>query len=186
LLATELREAAARAHRQGTELAIAGWLSARVDRSGVLGLQALEDLLWKTVVTLAPVDGARDVLARVVAKGVRVGAVSNAPFSARVLRAELAKHELDRYLGFVVSSADHGLRKPNVDVFRASAEGLGLRESGVWFVGDTLEEDIAGALATGMVAVWFNPLRVARPSSAPEPHHEVESWAELIELLRIA
>jgi len=52
----------------------------------------------------------------------------------------------------------------------------GVAPGDIWFVGDRLDTDIAGARAAGMRAVWLRP-----PDTAPSdvPDLTVRDWTEL-------
>ena len=59
-----------------------------------------------------------------------------------------------------------------------TAARLGVAASEIWFVGDRLDTDVAGAKASGMTAVWFNPEGL----QDPDQHADltVASWDELV------
>src|SRR5262245_39175248 len=117
----------------------------------------LEMAFWKASVTTVPMPGALEALEQFHRRGVRMGVVSNCSFRHEVLRYELAKHGLAERLEFIVVSAEYSVRKPNVLLFETAAAKLGVAPSDIWFVGDRLDTDVAGAKAAGMTAVWFQP-----------------------------
>ena len=90
--------------------------------------------------------------------------VSNTSFSEQVIRYELGKHGLAEHLAFVMASSDYAVRKPNVLLFETAAARLGVDTHEIWFMGDLLDTDIAGAKAAGMTAVLFNPHQDQNPS----------------------
>jgi putative hydrolase of the HAD superfamily len=93
-------------------------------------------------------EDAIPVLGELRAAGLRVGLVSN---SARDVRAFAAHHALEIDAG--LSSFHHGKTKPHASIFRAVLELLGVEPAEAAMVGDTVEDDIDGALAVGMRAV---------------------------------
>jgi putative hydrolase of the HAD superfamily len=107
------------------------------------------------VVTLTPGSGVHAVLERLVADGIPLAAISNAAFSGRVLRSELARHGLAAPLRFVLSSADIGLRKPATGIFDAGVARLNVLARDTWFVGDTWNDDVLGARQAGLQPLWF-------------------------------
>src|SRR5215467_13994187 len=117
----------------------------------------LEMAFWKASVTTTPMPGAREALEQFHRSGLRMGVVSNCSFSQDVLRYELAKHGLADRLEFIVVSAEYSVRKPNVFLFETAAAKLGFACNDVWFVGDRLDTDVAGAKAAGMKQYGFNP-----------------------------
>jgi putative hydrolase of the HAD superfamily len=56
----------------------------------------------------------------------------------------------------VIASAAVGARKPEPAIFRCALERCGADPACAVHVGDSLEEDVAGARAAGIAAVWLN------------------------------
>jgi putative hydrolase of the HAD superfamily len=57
----------------------------------------------------------------------------------------------------VIVSGDFGYRKPDSRLFEQALHGLGVRADQALFVGNDLEEDVAGARAVGLRTVLFAP-----------------------------
>ncbi len=76
-------------------------------------------------------------------------------------------------LQFVLTSAEFGAEKPDPAIFREAVDRLGLAPGRVLHVGDSLEDDVGGARAAGLRAVW---LRRRQPESCPDG---VEYWEGL-------
>jgi putative hydrolase of the HAD superfamily len=81
----------------------------------------------------------------------------------------------------VVSSADYGIGKPHPLVFEAAVAKLGVESSTTWFVGDNLENDIAGANEAGLFSVWYNP--DGNESGRIAPNATIGSWEEFEKLI---
>jgi putative hydrolase of the HAD superfamily len=81
-------------------------------------------------------------------RGLKIGLLSN---SSRDLAEFLAHHglEADAFL----TSRSHGKTKPHESIFRAVLGLLDVQPGDAAMVGDTLHEDIEGALSVGMSAV---------------------------------
>jgi len=156
-LAEAFREKVADCHSRLSEPLLAAWLRASVQELGHRSVESIEDTLWPAIVTLEPQPGIATVLSVLSRDGIPMGAVSNAAFSGRILEAELRRHGLAEYFRFVLTSADAQSRKPAVTLFNLAVAALRLRAADVWFVGDTLEEDIVGARDAGLQPVWFTP-----------------------------
>lgn len=90
-------------------------------------------------------------LARVRAAGLRIGLVSN---SARDMREFARHHGLDVDAG--ISSFHHGRTKPHASIFRAVLDLLEVEPPEAAMVGDTLADDVEGALALGMRAILLD------------------------------
>jgi HAD superfamily hydrolase (TIGR01549 family) len=79
------------------------------------------------------------------AHGLRLGLVSN---GIRDLHEFVAHHRLD--VDAIVDSRTHGYVKPHPTIFQAALDRLGVTAQEAAMVGDSLEEDVAGAQALGM------------------------------------
>jgi HAD superfamily hydrolase (TIGR01662 family) len=93
-------------------------------------------------------DDVQDALAALRSAGLRLGLVSN---SARDVREFARHHGLDVDAG--ISSFHHGRTKPHASIFRAVLDLLGVEPTEAVMVGDTIADDIEGALALGMRAI---------------------------------
>ena len=102
------------------------------------------------------------VLEALAARGLRLGIISN--FDSRlddVLRAL----GIDGYFEAVHLSSRVGAAKPDPLIFQTALATFGLTPPQAMHTGDSLREDVQGALSAGLQAVWFDPA----DSSAP-PH----------------
>jgi len=93
--------------------------------------------------------------------GVRVGLISN---SHRCLASFQSHFELHGLIGAAMSSHDHGLMKPNASIFRAALALLDVEPEEAVMVGDSVAQDVNGALGIGMRAVLLH--------RADDPHHQ--------------
>lgn len=90
------------------------------------------------------------VLQRLARAGVRLGVVSNWP--AR-LEKTLAVAGLRQYFDVLAVSGVVGYAKPRPEIFRLALGKLGVEAQSALFVGDSMQDDIAGAAAVGMSAL---------------------------------
>ena len=97
--------------------------------------------------------GASAVLDRLAASGIAIGIVSNGAESSR--RELVQRLGFDRRIRTLVSSERAGARKPDVRIFELAVRELGVPADRCWFVGDHPVNDIQGASAAGMQAVWL-------------------------------
>ena len=81
----------------------------------------------------------------------KIAVVSN---GIRDLTAFVAHHQLQ--VDAIVDSRSHGRVKPHPTIFRAALERLGVGPADAVMVGDSIEEDIEGALALGMRAILID------------------------------
>ena len=138
----------------------------------------LELGFWNASVHTQAMPGAREALEQFHKWGLPLAVVSNTGFGEPVIRHELARYGLTDHLAFVLVSSDYSVRKPNVLLYETAAARLNVNVEDIWFVGDRLDTDVAGAKAAGMTAVWFNPQGRENPSS--EVDLTVSGWADLV------
>ena len=111
------------------------------------------------------VAGARELVDRLRAAGLRVGLLTNGPSALQ--RRKLAVTGLDRLLDAVAISQEIGVNKPEVGAYRRAAEALGCRPEQTAMVGDQLESDVEGPLRAGYrLAILVGGRPVALPSGA--------------------
>jgi putative hydrolase of the HAD superfamily len=118
-------------------------------------------------------DDVPDTLAAVRSAGLRIGLVSN---SARDVREFARHHGLDVDAG--LSSFHHGHTKPHASIFRAVLDLLAVEPTEAVMVGDTIADDIEGALALEMRAIL-----VDRQGRHADFEPRIETLAELPPLL---
>ena len=140
---------------------------------------------WERV---AAVEGAREALARLRPQ-YRVFVATNTDVSAEQdVRAALFRVGLDDLIDGVVSSRDVGARKPDkvfyrAALLRAGRAGVPLPASDAVMVGDSWPNDVAGAKAAGLRAIWFNPHGATAPSGRTVADAEVGRLSKLPETL---
>lgn len=93
------------------------------------------------------------MLRRIAAAGVRIGLISN---SHRCLASFQAHFELQGLIAGAISSPDHGFMKPHPSIFQAALQLLDVSASEAVMVGDSVSQDIEGALRAGMRAVLLH------------------------------
>ena len=97
-------------------------------------------------------------------------------------RAVLAHHGLTPLFQSIVISDGFGRRKPHPAIFRAALDELGVAAADAVFVGDSAADDVVGAHAAGIDAVWINASGAALPDGSPPPRQTI---ARLVELPRV-
>ena len=91
---------------------------------------------------------------------------------------------LEGYFAFVVFSQDVQIEKPDRRIFEITAERAGCELAEMLHVGDSLENDVAGAWNAGVSSVWLN--RDGEPNDTEiRPDYEVASLTEIPAILRL-
>ena len=92
---------------------------------------------------------------------------------------------LDGVFRFVVFAQDHGVEKPDPEIYRIALQQAGCSPEQLLHVGDSLQNDVAGAVGaagTGIRCVWLNRNRMNNDTGVI-PDYEIESLQELHRIL---
>jgi HAD superfamily hydrolase (TIGR01549 family) len=106
---------------------------------------------WEVSENFELFEDALPVLEELRAAELRLGLVSN---GIRDLNEFVSHHRLD--VDAIVGSRAHGYVKPHPTIFQSALQQLGVDAPAAVMVGDSLEEDIAGARALGMRAILID------------------------------
>ena len=142
----------------------------------------LERCFFEAAMEFERTEGIQRCLWALRSRGLRLGVVSNHDCTGETLRSVLTRLEIADPFEFVVSSADYGIGKPHPLIFETAVAKLGVERSATWFVGDNLENDIAGANEAGLFSVWYSPNE--NESGRIEPNATISSWLEFEELIQ--
>lgn len=157
---------------------------------------ALRDRLqWRTPVPMAELahhwlehfptqavemPGANSLIKTLVARGVKVAIISNGARQSR--EATLAHLSFNQHVSLLLSSESAGCHKPDPRIFLQAAQTLELDPQQCLYVGDHPINDIKGATAAGMSAVWLSGFH-AWPEDEPPAAVRVERLSEILTLL---
>ena len=98
-------------------------------------------------------DDVEPTLRELVARGIRVGLISN---SHRRLAEFEAHFELEGLIAGAISSSEHGMMKPHPSIFSAALQLVDVDAADAMMVGDSVGHDIEGALRAGMRAALLH------------------------------
>ncbi len=124
-------------------------------------------------------DDVPDVLRELTAAGIRIGLISN---THRCLASFQSHFELQGLITATVSSSDHGLMKPHPSIFAAALQLAGVEATDAVMVGDSVRQDVEGALRAGMSAVLLHRGEGPHASQASLASNGVPVIASLREL----
>ena len=128
---------------------------------------------WSTAENFGLYDDVLPCLRTLRSSCVRMALLSNA--LGHSLEAVVAHFALDEFICAVTSSVDVGVVKPAAKMFETMLGRLGVVPSSAVMVGDSVEDDVKGALACGLRAILLD--RGGRFAHLPLPR--IESLAEL-------
>jgi len=125
----------------------------------------------------------RETLATLRERGYRLGLLSNTWWAAEWHNADLAAHGLADLLDELVYTSDLERSKPHPLVFHEIASRLGVEPNVCVMIGDRQIDDVSGARAVGMRAIWRRN-ESGFPISDVTPDATIDALAELPDLLR--
>lgn len=126
-----------------------------IDITGARHLRALGSYLdfWAPH-TIADPD-ARELFEGLRERGLLIGVLSNTMWPRSHHDEVFARDELDHLIDASVYTSEMPVAKPHSDAFESIASALGVSTGQCVFVGDRLWDDIAGAQAVGMRAIYI-------------------------------
>jgi putative hydrolase of the HAD superfamily len=119
------------------------------------------------------------VLRRLDQAGIRIGLISN---SHRCLASFQSHFELEGLIAGAVSSSEHGLMKPHPSIFQAALNLVNVSPAESVMVGDSVKQDVDGALAAGMGAVLLHRAAAPHPLAADLAARQVPTIQSLVDL----
>jgi putative hydrolase of the HAD superfamily len=135
---------------------------------------------------IVPLEGARETLERLAARGRGRALVCDTGFSpGRVVRQLLDRAGLLPLLEVQAFSDEVGVPKPDRRIFEHALSGLRAEPGEALHVGDLRRTDVAGARVLGMRTVRIRHHHDDR-SEHPEADHVADSHADLREILGLA
>ena len=98
-------------------------------------------------------DEVPSVVRELAATGMRIGLISN---THRSLASFESHFELTGLIAAAVASSEHGYMKPHRSIFDAALGLMNVEASEAVMVGDSVRQDVEGALNVGMRAVLLH------------------------------
>ncbi|HEY3043796.1 MAG TPA: HAD family hydrolase [Vicinamibacterales bacterium] len=137
---------------------------------------------WATCQHFELYDEAPAVLRALATRGLRIGLISN---SHRSLESFQSHFELGGLIDATISSPDHGFMKPHPSIFSEALQRLGVQPSEGLMVGDSVREDVEGALGAGMRAALVHRSASPHPRAAELAARGVPIIGSLRELINL-
>ena len=113
----------------------------------------------------------------------KLAVITNGPGTTQ--RDKLVHLQLEPLFDVCAISGEVGSNKPNAAIFEYTLRLLDASPDEALHIGDSLSADVAGALGSGMTAVWLNRHGSANAMDT-RPHHEVASLSELLAIIESA
>jgi len=110
---------------------------------------------WGPIPGVRAFDDVDEILRILRAAKIKMGLVTNAAMPMWMRDAELKELGILHYLDVRLTAGDVGKFKPHPHPFQVALERLKVSPTEAVFVGDRVEDDVVGAHAAGMRAVWL-------------------------------
>ena len=110
-----------------------------------------------------------------------LGLVTNGP--SDIQRTEINDLQIAQYFNHIIVSGEVGYAKPDPQIFKLAAARYDLPPSQILHVGNSQEEDVAGAYRAGLKVAWLNRKGEKLRPETPKPHYEIQSLSELLNIL---
>ena len=137
----------------------------------------LELLFYKSTINYKTTQGIESLLNHFATSNIRMGILSNSMFSSKTINTDLEKFGIKSYFDFVMTSSEYGIRKPNKILFNIAIKKMNLDPNEIWFIGDSINEDVIGSKNAGMFPVWYNTKSIS--NKIETECLEINSWDEL-------
>ena len=114
----------------------------------------------------------------------KIGIIANQDFGTEQRLTDFNVHQ---YINLVIASAEEGVAKPDLRIFRIALARADCKPEEAVMVGDRLDNDIIPANKIGMTTVWIKQGfgSYAEPKTVEEqPDYIVNSLAEITEVFR--
>lgn len=127
-------------------------------------------------------DGVTETLVALRQRGLHLGIVSNADNDQFSHLLQLSR--LGPCFDSLLSSEDAQSCKPDPAIFSHALAQAGCAPDQAYFVGDSLQQDIAGANRAGMrsVLIWSRS-DTDPPASSTQPRHVIRSISEILDIV---
>ena len=114
---------------------------------------------------------------------VKLGIITNGPSEHQWSKVKALGVEkwIDREN--IIVSGDYGTNKPDVRIFEIMQEKLQLPNDSLYYVGDSLENDIVGANNAGWKAIWINRYKKKLPENV-DTYKIAENNGKLFEIIK--
>lgn len=164
---------------------------ADIDSDPALAFAIFEDFLKIASEATRLNESAIYTLENVRSLGFKTGIITN---GFEVLQmTKITRHRLDELVDQVIISERAGAHKPDSQVFNYALGKLNVTAREAWHVGDHLQNDVAGAIKSGMTGVFYDPSAEGKEDKESkrgklaerevEPHYVIRDLEEVVALL---
>ena len=114
---------------------------------------------------------------------IKLGIITNGPSEHQWYKVKALGVERWINKDNIVVSGDYDINKPDVRIFEIMQEKLQLPNDSLYYVGDSLENDIVGANNAGWKAIWINRYKKKLPENV-DIYKIAENNGKLFEIIK--
>ena len=114
---------------------------------------------------------------------VKLGIITNGPSEHQWAKIEALGVEKWIPRENIIVSGDLGINKPDVRIFDVMKEKLQLNVDSLYYIGDSLENDIVGASNAGWNPIWINRYKMKMPKHI-KVYKKTENNNKLFEIIK--
>lgn len=122
---------------------------------------------------------ARQTFEALLARGLRLGIISNADGKVRGILHQL---QLDHFFSCIIDSKIVGMEKPDPGIFQLALQALNISAANGVYVGDHYDRDVIGARNAGLFPILLDPFGVVPERDVAR----IKTLAELIDFDALA
>ena len=114
---------------------------------------------------------------------VKLGIITNGPSEHQW--SKITTLGIESWIGRenIIVSGDYGINKPDVRIFEIMKEKLQLPNDSLYYIGDSIENDIVGANNAGWKSIWINRYKQKSPKEV-DVYKIAENNNELFEIIK--
>ncbi len=154
-----------------------------------IDISEIERIIWDNTAIGKIMPYADKLLKYLESNDIRYGVISNIGWSGKALSDRLNRLFPDNRFEFIMASSEYGIRKPDKLLFDIALRKSGLSADKCWYCGDSIENDVRGAISAGMFPVLYEcPVKGGLPKDNSKLYNSCEylhihNWNELIDKL---
>jgi len=148
----------------------------------------IEQIFWDNAAPGEKMSDIDKVISYINENKIRSGVISNISFSGDSLAERINKNFPNNKFEFIIASSEYIVRKPDPMIFELAIKKANLKPEEIWFCGDNVYYDIAGANSAGMFPVWYDSniecyYRDKYTDTIDYNHQHIKNWTEIIDVL---
>jgi putative hydrolase of the HAD superfamily len=101
---------------------------------------------------------------------------------AKTQKLKIQHSGIEPFIDFMLTSEETGLAKPDTRIFNLALSKAQISASQAWYIGDTLDTDVRGALNAQIPVIWLNHEGAEVPTEVQSHACFLGSFGSLVEI----